>query len=82
MIAAGSSGTLEDPVLTKRESMEFTSRTREFVQSQYEALLPALGESSGQEETMDKADPSEGQGINQHENSEFPVVPFVESPSF
>ena len=81
-IAAGSSGTLEDPVLTKRESMEFTSRTREFVQSQYEALLPALGESSGQEETMNKADPSEGQGISQHENSEFPVVPFVESPSF
>lgn len=78
-ITGVASGTVVEPVL-KGEGMEFGSQTHEFLQSQYEALLPALEDGTG--EKTDEGNPSEQlQNPMNDEGNEF-TVPFVESPSF
>lgn len=78
----GPTGAVEEPVTTESEAMEFASPSREFLQSQYESLLPAIDESSSQEEKTKEGDPSEGlSNPTNDEDNEFPV-PFIGSPSF
>ena len=65
------------------EVMQFGSPSREFLQSQYEALLPALedGRAEGQVDG-DAAEGGEGMENAYGDDHMKYSVPFVESPSY
>ncbi len=79
----GFNETLVEAVGKEGEVMQFGSPSREFLQSQYEALLPALedGRAEGQVDG-DAAEGGEGMENAYGDDHMKYSVPFVESPSY
>lgn len=79
----GFNETLVEAVGKEGEVMQFGSPSREFLQSQYEALLPAL-EDGRHEAKVDGVEmqPSEGMESTFGDDNIKYSVPFIESPSY
>lgn len=78
--------TLVEAVEKEGEALQFGSPSREFLQSQYEALLPAL-EDGGTDDKAGGANmaevlPTEGMGNSFNDDPMKYSVPFIESPSY